>query len=149
MKAMAFFSFLFFFFFFFQKILVIPNWSGSWYNILLSSCLIMPDLLYPLRLLCCLWFVKLLFRYEMFIFWHVAYEIVRFVFLVHGNWGPWGPYSQCSRTCNGGEQTRKRKCDNPAPKYGGKGCVGADHEKRKCGLKRCPGNLNIQYYLWP
>ncbi|KAL1767546.1 A disintegrin and metalloproteinase with thrombospondin motifs 20 isoform X2, partial [Sigmodon hispidus] len=32
---------------------------------------------------------------------------------VDGEWGPWGPYSSCSRTCGGGIKTTTRLCDRP------------------------------------
>ncbi|GAB1299762.1 A disintegrin and metalloproteinase with thrombospondin motifs 20 [Apodemus speciosus] len=32
---------------------------------------------------------------------------------VDGEWGPWGPYSSCSRTCGGGIKSTVRLCDRP------------------------------------
>lgn len=32
---------------------------------------------------------------------------------VDGNWGPWGSYGACTRTCGGGVKYRSRHCDNP------------------------------------
>lgn len=32
---------------------------------------------------------------------------------VHGEWGPWGPYSVCSRSCGGGTRSTSRDCNKP------------------------------------
>lgn len=32
---------------------------------------------------------------------------------VDGEWGPWGPYSSCSRTCGGGIKSTTRLCNRP------------------------------------
>uniref|UniRef100_A0AAQ5ZBS5 Thrombospondin 1b n=1 Tax=Amphiprion ocellaris TaxID=80972 RepID=A0AAQ5ZBS5_AMPOC len=57
---------------------------------------------------------------------------------INGNWGPWSPWDTCTVTCGGGGQTRKRLCNDPAPKYGGKECVGDAKETQKCNKKACP-----------
>uniref|UniRef100_A0A665U109 Thrombospondin-1-like n=1 Tax=Echeneis naucrates TaxID=173247 RepID=A0A665U109_ECHNA len=57
---------------------------------------------------------------------------------INGNWGPWSPWDTCSLTCGGGDQTRKRLCNDPAPSYGGKDCVGEPTETQKCNKKACP-----------
>nr|XP_027312792.1 A disintegrin and metalloproteinase with thrombospondin motifs 20 isoform X5 [Anas platyrhynchos] len=35
---------------------------------------------------------------------------------VDGEWGPWGPYSSCSRTCGGGIKSTTRLCNRPEAK---------------------------------
>uniref|UniRef100_A0AAQ5XIQ8 Thrombospondin-1 n=1 Tax=Amphiprion ocellaris TaxID=80972 RepID=A0AAQ5XIQ8_AMPOC len=60
----------------------------------------------------------------------------------NGNWGPWSPWDTCTVTCGGGGQTRKRLCNDPAPKYGGKECVGDAKETQKCNKKACPIDHN-------
>ena len=64
-----------------------------------------------------------------------------FLLKVHGGYGQWGDYTDCSATCNGGQRTRTRTCDNPAPAHRGKDCrkLGPDTEKRACNLQACPG----------
>ena len=32
---------------------------------------------------------------------------------VHGEWGTWGLYSVCSRTCGGGTRSTFRECNKP------------------------------------
>ncbi|XP_074659491.1 MAM and LDL-receptor class A domain-containing protein 1-like [Tubulanus polymorphus] len=56
---------------------------------------------------------------------------------VNGNWGPWSPYSACSVTCETGQKTRTRKCNNPAPKYGGSDCSGSDKQTESCTMPSC------------
>lgn len=58
---------------------------------------------------------------------------------VDGAWGAWGRLSECSVTCGIGLRLKTRKCDNPAPKYGGKPCEGDDQESEVCiSGRRCP-----------
>ncbi|XP_024868188.1 A disintegrin and metalloproteinase with thrombospondin motifs 9 isoform X1 [Temnothorax curvispinosus] len=57
---------------------------------------------------------------------------------VHGQWGEWGRYGECSRTCGGGVKRKYRECDNPAPKNGGNYCIGERVKYRNCGTRECP-----------
>lgn len=60
--------------------------------------------------------------------------------IVDGAWGEWSRLSECSVTCGIGLRLKTRKCDNPAPKYGGKPCEGDDQESEVCiSGRRCPG----------
>lgn len=60
---------------------------------------------------------------------------------VDGGWGAWSTWGTCSKTCDLGTKNRKRVCDNPEPKHGGKPCppseaIGIEY----CRLERChPG----------
>ncbi|XP_071897600.1 complement component C8 beta chain isoform X1 [Anas platyrhynchos] len=47
---------------------------------------------------------------------------------INGNWGCWASWSPCS----GGQRTRKRQCNNPAPQNGGSSCSGPDAETVNC-----------------
>ena len=58
---------------------------------------------------------------------------------VNGQWSAWGSYGSCSKTCDGGTQTRKRTCTNPAPQNGGSSCSGQDEQTQACNSKGCPG----------
>uniref|UniRef100_A0A3Q4N4G3 ADAM metallopeptidase with thrombospondin type 1 motif 20 n=1 Tax=Neolamprologus brichardi TaxID=32507 RepID=A0A3Q4N4G3_NEOBR len=57
---------------------------------------------------------------------------------VHGEWGPWGPYSVCSRSCGGGTRSNTRDCNKPEPRNGGKFCVGRRMKFRSCNTEPCP-----------
>ncbi|XP_027312774.1 A disintegrin and metalloproteinase with thrombospondin motifs 20 isoform X1 [Anas platyrhynchos] len=57
---------------------------------------------------------------------------------VDGEWGPWGPYSSCSRTCGGGIKSTTRLCNRPEPRNGGKYCVGRRMKFRSCNTDSCP-----------
>ncbi|KYO47658.1 A disintegrin and metalloproteinase with thrombospondin motifs 4 [Alligator mississippiensis] len=61
---------------------------------------------------------------------------------VDGEWGPWGPYSSCSRTCGGGIKSTTRLCNQPEPKNGGKYCVGRRMKFRSCNTDSCPRGKN-------
>lgn len=52
-------------------------------------------------------------------------------------WSEWGPYSQCTRDCDGGIQHRERHCVNAKPRYG-KNCKGVRKEYRLCNPQDCP-----------
>ncbi|XP_078604169.1 hemicentin-1-like isoform X2 [Branchiostoma floridae x Branchiostoma japonicum] len=57
---------------------------------------------------------------------------------VNGVWGQWSQWQPCDVTCGKGVQTRLRKCDNPAPSYGGLPCEGSDRQTQMCELDACP-----------
>uniref|UniRef100_A0A3B3BUW3 ADAM metallopeptidase with thrombospondin type 1 motif 20 n=1 Tax=Oryzias melastigma TaxID=30732 RepID=A0A3B3BUW3_ORYME len=57
---------------------------------------------------------------------------------VHGEWGPWGPYSVCSRSCGGGTRSAARDCNKPEPRNGGRFCVGRRMKFRSCNTEPCP-----------
>ncbi|XP_022805551.1 A disintegrin and metalloproteinase with thrombospondin motifs 6-like [Stylophora pistillata] len=60
---------------------------------------------------------------------------------VDGNWGAWKPWSSCYPQCGQGLSTRERKCDNPAPKRGGKLCQGNAKEYKFCNNPKCPSSF--------
>uniref|UniRef100_A0A674MUY8 Adhesion G protein-coupled receptor B3 n=1 Tax=Takifugu rubripes TaxID=31033 RepID=A0A674MUY8_TAKRU len=55
----------------------------------------------------------------------------------NGQWNPWGPWSGCSKSCDGGWQRRARVCQGAA--VTGQQCDGTGEEVRKCSDQRCPG----------
>jgi len=58
---------------------------------------------------------------------------------VDGNWGHWSTFVSCIRTSLDDKTTRTRTCTNPAPKHGGRPCIGIDKETRFC---QCGGVYN-------
>ncbi|XP_062620366.1 IgGFc-binding protein-like [Saccostrea cucullata] len=67
---------------------------------------------------------------------------------IDGKWGSWGSYGSCSLKCmssssSRGLKTRKRPCNNPAPAYDGKQCVGSETSTISCTVSTyCPVNGN-------
>ncbi|XP_068132664.1 A disintegrin and metalloproteinase with thrombospondin motifs 20 isoform X2 [Hyperolius riggenbachi] len=57
---------------------------------------------------------------------------------VDGDWGPWEPYTSCSRICDGGIKTSSRNCNQPEPRNGGRYCVGRRMKFRSCNTDSCP-----------
>ncbi|CAG2185606.1 unnamed protein product [Mytilus edulis] len=59
---------------------------------------------------------------------------------VDGLWGSWGPWSgSCSVTCGKGVLFRNRTCDDPAPLYNGKNCIGSGQDSKPCDTGvNCP-----------
>ncbi|XP_056001190.1 coadhesin-like isoform X2 [Ostrea edulis] len=60
---------------------------------------------------------------------------------VNGSWGTWQSWSkwgECSTSCGEGTRTktRKRYCNNPTPKHGGKACRGRNSKRvsEKCAI---------------
>ncbi|XP_061490012.1 hemicentin-1 isoform X2 [Rhineura floridana] len=58
---------------------------------------------------------------------------------VNGNWGPWQPWSTCSASCGGGQQTRSRLCNSPSPSDSGRPCPGDNSQLSRCNIQACPG----------
>uniref|UniRef100_H2YGV6 Uncharacterized protein n=1 Tax=Ciona savignyi TaxID=51511 RepID=H2YGV6_CIOSA len=51
-------------------------------------------------------------------------------------WTQWGPWDQCSVSCNGGNRARRRACMNGSP--GDIGCEGSATMNQPCNLHTCP-----------
>ncbi|XP_076437128.1 semaphorin-5A-like [Babylonia areolata] len=56
---------------------------------------------------------------------------------VDGQWAVWSGWSGCTKDCNGGIQTRRRSCNRPQPRRGGKLCYGNKEEWRMCNTHKC------------
>ncbi|XP_028279708.1 adhesion G protein-coupled receptor B3 isoform X2 [Parambassis ranga] len=59
----------------------------------------------------------------------------------NGQWNPWGPWSGCSKSCDGGWQRRARVCQGAA--VTGQQCDGNGEDVRKCSDQRCPAPYEI------
>lgn len=66
---------------------------------------------------------------------------------VHGEWGEWSEWSLCSSSCGGGTRERSRKCDSPAPAFGGHYCSGSHVQIDYCNNAQCPGNFLYFFFL--
>ncbi|XP_031162820.1 properdin [Sander lucioperca] len=56
---------------------------------------------------------------------------------VDGSWGAWSQPGPCSVSCGEGLQLATRRCDSPAPKYGGRHCDGPSTQSSVC-QSPCP-----------
>lgn len=59
---------------------------------------------------------------------------------IHGSWGAWASWNDCSQTCGNGTRERRRKCHKPKPSYGGQYCTGHSTEVEPCHLAVCPAH---------
>lgn len=73
--------------------------------------------------------------------------------LIAGKWTTWTSWSDCSRSCGGGQQRRDRICQNPESSGTSKSCVdsGPDSVTREieiivCSDQTCPGEIIILYW---
>ncbi|XP_029920788.1 complement component C7 [Myripristis murdjan] len=48
--------------------------------------------------------------------------------VIHGSWSCWSSWGSCS----GGQRSRTRSCNNPAPSRGGRHCIGLGAEQKPC-----------------
>ncbi|KAA0714069.1 Properdin Complement factor P [Triplophysa tibetana] len=60
---------------------------------------------------------------------------------INGNWGPWSEPTPCTVTCGVGRESKRRTCDSPEPKHGGKYCEGDAIKTDSCTVPTsCPIN---------
>lgn len=57
--------------------------------------------------------------------------------VIDGNWGQWSEWGTCSALCGKGSYSRSRTCSDPAPKYGGRECLGSSTETQECMIQKC------------
>ena len=69
---------------------------------------------------------------------------------INGQWGPWTASGSCSETCGEGVQIWERRCNNPAPDFGGLECEGdEDMDLRTCSTGiECPVIINGSWGSW-
>ncbi|KAG8581952.1 hypothetical protein GDO81_007864 [Engystomops pustulosus] len=59
----------------------------------------------------------------------------------NGQWNHWGPWSGCSRSCDGGWEKRTRSCQGIT--ITGQQCEGSGEDVQKCNEQRCPAPYEI------
>ncbi|XP_065187399.1 SCO-spondin-like isoform X2 [Sycon ciliatum] len=59
---------------------------------------------------------------------------------VDGEYTEWSTWTECTKSCGGGERMRSRACTDPEPQHGGQGCdrLGANAEQQPCNVDSCP-----------
>ncbi|OWF49853.1 uncharacterized protein LOC110451156 [Mizuhopecten yessoensis] len=58
--------------------------------------------------------------------------------IVDGGWASWSNWSDCSKSCDGGNRTRQRECNDPYPDPDGTPCTGEQIELEPCNEESCP-----------
>lgn len=64
-----------------------------------------------------------------------------------GKYSDWSEFTDCTKTCGGGQKSRRRSCTNPSPQNGGKDCasLGPDTEYVDCNVDvSCPGKKRAE-----
>ena len=69
--------------------------------------------------------------------------------LVHGRWSGWSAWDTCSVSCGGGQRSRRRLCNKPEPKNGGRDCIGFPDQLDYCNSDPCPSKLGIIVQVSP
>ncbi|XP_047124114.1 uncharacterized protein LOC101237974 isoform X1 [Hydra vulgaris] len=68
---------------------------------------------------------------------------------IHGGFGSWSSFSECSQTCGSGTMHRSRTCSSPEPRgIGAKNCTGVYDEVRHCRLAECVDSINGAWAQW-
>ncbi|XP_029005418.1 SCO-spondin [Betta splendens] len=55
-----------------------------------------------------------------------------------GGWSQWSSWTQCTKSCGGGVQSRRRECDSPSPEWEGAYCEGLGFQVMSCNTNHCP-----------
>ena len=66
-----------------------------------------------------------------------AIMIVSVQISVNCEYEAWGNWTTCTKSCDGGEQTRQRGIKTAAA-YGGAECSGDSKETQSCNTQKCP-----------
>ena len=56
--------------------------------------------------------------------------------MVNGDWGQWTVFTQCTKSCEGGQKYRTRICDSPSSKNGGLDCLVSGSLDRRAIIER-------------
>jgi len=75
---------------------------------------------------------------------HIKHQIV--IYLTDGGWSNWTSLA-CSVTCGIGVQASFRKCNNPAPEFGGNPCDGDTHLFQYCNTPCAGKNYSVVVHV--
>ena len=64
---------------------------------------------------------------------------------IHIELATWDSWSSCSKSCGTGSKTRSRRCNFPAPAFGGQSCPGTSTSTENCNTRCCPGSHIYTY----
>lgn len=65
--------------------------------------------------------------------------------IVNGGWSPWGEFSECTVSCNGGTKFRRRICNSPKPDPDGISCNASDAIQHvPCNEDKCPSCPHLE-----
>ena len=64
--------------------------------------------------------------------------------MINCKWGDFGNWTQCTKTCGSGTQTKSRAKIQKA-ENGGAECEGSSSEVTTCEMTTCPGNWKMRY----
>ena len=78
--------------------------------------------------------------------WWIFISCMSMKIVVNCEWGPWGEWDICTRTCGGGMQGRSREILQPE-RHGGIACEGDPQEMQGCNMEACPSKICI-YQLY-
>jgi len=67
--------------------------------------------------------------------------------VVHGGYGSWSDWGQCSSTCGVGLQRRDRHCDSPWPSQNGNPCFDENINYQICVGTGCKGMVSYRAVL--
>ena len=70
-----------------------------------------------------------------------------YIRIVDGGWSNW-LVGNCSKLCDGGNKTKTRTCNNPAPSCGGSNCIGESIETVECNTNPCVGMYTLHTFIY-
>ena len=76
--------------------------------------------------------------------YNISIKTMFYIYIVDGGWSNW-LVGNCSKLCGGGNKTKIRTCNNPAPSCGGNNCIGETVETVECNTNPCIGMWLCMY----
>ena len=64
---------------------------------------------------------------------------------VNCQWGEWGDFTSCTKTCGEGRKIRYRVVYQEAM-HGGDACLGNSTDIQTCKERDCPGTYSLKYF---